>query len=685
MRPATGSYVLNTTEKTAMDVRALHRQMTQYNRWKRQLDERLQRFDAWGSSYQMLSTEALRTLHRARHLLQGNSFTIACVGEFSRGKTELINALLYTEGGRRLLPSQPGRTTMCPTEIFWDAQVPVNCVRLLPIETRRTNTSLQNFKRIPQNWVTVSFDPDNHDDTRAAINQVSASKWVTPADAHKLGFAMDELGERNAEGKVAVPAWRHALISLDHPLLRQGLRIVDTPGLNALGNEPELTLKTLPEAQAILFLMSADAGVTASDMIIWREHVQTLRDEQCTAVLALLNKIDSLWDDLQSPAEVNASIEAIRHVTAKQLKLAPEQVIALSAKQGLLGKVGRNAPQLARSNFPQLERKLADLVLHSQKQIIGHRLVGDSYEMMINTRNSLAQRLSECEAEIQLLRTAAPQAAADTLHKLRDTIRQTHHQYHKQALSLRTSQRLLESQRATLLAPVSATLLEQQINNAHRSLAQSWTSLGLASAIGNFFDDVDSSLRHVEREIERANRVMVSIYQRSEHNSGEELMMRHLLKIHTQRRQLRQLHKHADDFRFSLNTLLTRKGAVINRFINTLVQEVRNTYQDLNDHIDQWLQEALSPLVHNNQYQKQLLENHMLRLTQMQGQRNTHAEQVESLQMNIYQLQSALNALEPLYQEIISAPLADDASEQLAVMRSGQVVSLLAARKAART
>ncbi len=668
-----------------MDVRALHRQMTQYNRWKRQLDERLQRFDAWGNSHQMLSLDVQRTLNKARNLLRGDSFTIACVGEFSRGKTELINALLYTEGGRRLLPSQPGRTTMCPTEIFWDPHVPVNCVRLLPIETRRTNTSLQNFKRIPQNWVTVTFDPHNHEQTRAAINQVSASKWVAPADALKLGFAMDELGDRDENGKVAVPAWRHALISLDHPLLRQGLRIVDTPGLNALGNEPELTLKTLPEAQAILFLMSADAGVTASDMTIWREHVQTLRDEQCTAVLALLNKIDSLWDDLQSPAEVSANIENIRHITAQQLKLAPEQVIALSAKQGLLGKVGRNLPQLERSNFPQLERKLADVVLHSQQQIIGHRLVGDSYEMIINTRNSLAQRLTECESEINVLRAAAPQEAAETLQQLRDTIRQTHHQYHKQALSLRTSQRLLESQRVALLAPVSSGLLEQQINSAHRNLAQSWTTLGLARAIGNFFDDVDSSLQHIEREIDRANRVLVSIYQRPEHNlTGDDLMMRHLLKIHHQRRQLRQLHKRADDFRFSLNTLLTRKGALINRFINTLVQEVRNTYQDLNEHINQWLQEALTPLMHNNHYQKQLLETHMLRLTQLQTQRNSHAEQIESLQTNIYQLQTALSSLEPLYQEIISAPLVNDASEKLAIIRSGQVVSLLEARKAAR-
>lgn len=34
-----------------MDLRSLHRQMTHYNRWKRQLDGRLQRFEQWGKAH----------------------------------------------------------------------------------------------------------------------------------------------------------------------------------------------------------------------------------------------------------------------------------------------------------------------------------------------------------------------------------------------------------------------------------------------------------------------------------------------------------------------------------------------------------------------------------------------------------------------------------------------------------
>lgn len=652
-----------------MDLRSLHRQVTHYHRWKQQLDARLQAFEHWGHTHKMLSPQVHKVLQRARNLLKGDSFTIACVGEFSRGKTELINALLYTNGGRRLLPSQPGRTTMCPTDIFWDPSQPANCVRLLPIETRRTNTSLTNFKRIPQNWVTIHFDMNDHEQTRAAINQVSASKQVTMMEAVKLGFTKEDVDAPNEKGLVTVPAWRHALINLDHPLLRQGLRILDTPGLNALGNEPELTLKTLPDAQAILFLLSAAAGVTASDMQIWRDHIQLLRQENCTAVITLLNKIDSLWDDLAGPQEIEANIDALRKLTAKQLKMLPEHVLPISAKQGLLAKVGKNAALLQRSNFATLERLLAECVLHNQRQIIGHSLMTDSEEMIIRAYQGLSRRLTECEQEITELRSATPANQTHKLQELRETIRKTHHDYHKQSLSLRTSQRLVESQRFALLAPVSTGLLEQQIVMAHQSLAQSWTTLGLSASIEKFFDDVENSIQHLEREMERVNRVVKSIYERPEHGiHDDDLMISHLLKIQKQRRQLRQLHQRADEFRASLSSFLSRKSTFISRFINSLVTEVRHVYVEINQHIVHWLGEALTPLHHQNQYQKQLLEQHMLRLAELQGGHNSLAQQVESLQTNIYQMQAALHQLEPVYKQVLKSPLGESVEDNLTDM-----------------
>ena len=52
-------------------------------------------------------------------------------------------------------------------------------------------------------------------------------------------------------GRVEIPCWRHALVNYPHPLLKKGLVILDTPGLNALGTEPELTLSMIPSAHAV--------------------------------------------------------------------------------------------------------------------------------------------------------------------------------------------------------------------------------------------------------------------------------------------------------------------------------------------------------------------------------------------------------------------------------------------------
>ena len=70
-----------------------------------------------------------------------------------------------------------------------------------------------------------------------------------------------------------MPAWRHALINYPHPLLKRGLVVLDTPGLNAIGAEPELTLGLLPSAHATVFILGADTGVTKSDLAIWRDHL----------------------------------------------------------------------------------------------------------------------------------------------------------------------------------------------------------------------------------------------------------------------------------------------------------------------------------------------------------------------------------------------------------------------------
>ena len=207
---------------------------------------------------------------RMDELLENNHRNLLFLAEFSRGKSELINAIIFGITGKRLLPSTPGRTTRCTTVLQYDDN-DLPGVRLLPTmgpaETRRQTVS--QLKKNPEFWERTLFSPDDTENIAAVLKQIAETELVELGVARDLGFAHSadpgELAKIDViHGKVAVPKYRHAIINYPHTLLKQGLEIVDTPGLNALGIEPELTLRSLESANAIIFVVSADTGVTLS-------------------------------------------------------------------------------------------------------------------------------------------------------------------------------------------------------------------------------------------------------------------------------------------------------------------------------------------------------------------------------------------------------------------------------------
>jgi hypothetical protein len=164
----------------------------------------------------------------------------------------------------------------------------------------------------------VPLEPRNPVALSQALSAVTRVQRVSLAQAAALGFWDESQPDDNPplgiDGKVEVPAWRHAVINYPHPLLERGLVVIDTPGLNAIGAEPELTLGLLPRAHAVVFVLAADTGVTRSDLTIWRDHLGQASQER----FVVLNKIDALLDPLGTMAEVQAQIEHQRLGAARR-------------------------------------------------------------------------------------------------------------------------------------------------------------------------------------------------------------------------------------------------------------------------------------------------------------------------------------------------------------------------------
>jgi hypothetical protein len=381
----------------------------QHGSWRREFALRLKLLVQWLKERDLLDASVEDRLQKLEERVRADKVMVAFVAEFSRGKSELINAIFFADYGRRIMPASAGRTTMCPTEMGYDPQIPP-CLRLLPIESRLQPQSLMEWRVSPDKWERIDLDVSNPKQLAEAFAKVTETRHVPVEDAKALGFWSDASAALqpviDANGLVEVPKWRHALINIAHPLLKQGLVILDTPGLNAIGAEPELTVSLIPQAQAVAFILAADTGVTQSDLSIWREHL--LQDErELSTRLVVLNKIDTLWDALDAPQQVAKQIEDQRKTTADILGVPVAQVVAVSAQKGLLAKVNQDTALLDRSCLAQLEAALSRDIMGRRQKILAQAVLTGILELRAETSRVIGMRhrdLTEQLAELRSLR-----------------------------------------------------------------------------------------------------------------------------------------------------------------------------------------------------------------------------------------------------------------------------------------
>jgi len=629
----------------------LSQQVEAYHNWKKELIRQIGRYRLWLQDNNLFSEDVSGRIRHGLELLIEDELTVAFVGEYSRGKTELINALFFSEYGQRMLPSQAGRTTMCPTELFFDRTANANYLLLLPIETRTGELSLQDLRRQPERWVRHELDERDPDIMREVLAEVARVKSVSPREARELGFDEDMLEhDRNNPAHVLVPAWRNAQISIRHPLFERGLRILDTPGLNALGSEPELTISMLPRAHAVIFLLSADTGVTASDMTIWKEHIDTEHADHRAGRFAVLNKIDVLWDDLQGEQHTRDAIEKVRSYTADHLGIRQNDVIPLSAKQGLVARVRSDDALFERSNLGQLEQLIIQRILMHKEQLITQSLINDLLGMLQNSQAAMQTRLDSLEEELQACSGTTMDKAA--LRRLADRAQRDYDFYYKKLITLRSSRRLMDSQGDMLKKLVSESRFDAHAEKVRAIMSRSWTTAGMNRAMDHFFELLESDLNNLLGEGRLAEKMVGAIYRRY----NEDTRARHLEPIPLRSGRhiiaLRELRKKARRFRINPRNLLTEQSVLVRRFFNVMVNEARTLHERARADVERWPSEALLPIMQYSMEQKQLLEHQIRRLRDMvRNDRDGRAER-ERLQNSITDLRRQLELADAMQRQI---------------------------------
>ena len=163
-----------------------------YGDWRRRLSAGVSAMHEWLAEQDLADAQVDLRVQRLLERLHQDKLVVAFVAEFSRGKSELINAIFFADFGQRLLPSAAGRTTMCPTEILHDPSRPPS-IRLLPIETRLKDGTVAELKNYADEWVTLPLDLGSAERMSDALGRVSQVKRVPVALARRYGLHDEDL------------------------------------------------------------------------------------------------------------------------------------------------------------------------------------------------------------------------------------------------------------------------------------------------------------------------------------------------------------------------------------------------------------------------------------------------------------------------------------------------------------
>jgi GTP-binding protein EngB required for normal cell division len=249
---------------------------------------------------------AAQPLAALRAKLAEHAFNLVVVGEFKRGKSTVINALLGTD--------------LLPTGV-----VPLTSV-----------VTLLRYGDTP--GATVVFE---NGETRA-VPLDTLSDYVT-----------ERGNSKNAKGV------REVAVSCPAEWLKGGIRLVDTPGIGSVHrHNTEVTYQYLPQADAVILVASVEQPVSSVEL----DFLADIR-RYAGKVFCLLNKTDYL-NEAELAESVAFATQALREALG-----VPVPVFPVSARLALRGRTENDPELLARSRFPEFDAALRRFLLEEGGEV----------------------------------------------------------------------------------------------------------------------------------------------------------------------------------------------------------------------------------------------------------------------------------------------------------------------------
>lgn len=286
--------------------------------------------------------------------LKNGEFTIIVVGEFSAGKSTMLNALMH----RRILPSQTSETTAT--------------VNYLRHKEKALNGEICDVIYVDGSHKSIDDSKFSSDDElrNTLMNYVTTK------------------GENVAE------TVDHVNLYLDSPFLKDGVTLVDSPGLNGTGGLSHITEDQVEKSNACIFVFSSDHPGSKTDF----ESVNYLVNKM-NKIFFVLNKIDVIKED--EDETIDDVIYQLKKNYKKQIndvKNIPE-IYGVSGKGALDYRTGKSSINTDNGHLDVFEDRLMRFLTKGEK----------AQEMLLSPVTQLLSYLGETktkfDGELEILQS----------------------------------------------------------------------------------------------------------------------------------------------------------------------------------------------------------------------------------------------------------------------------------------
>jgi GTPase SAR1 family protein len=295
-------------------------------------------------------------------------FKVLIMGEFKRGKSTVINAML----GQEILPAFATPTTAIISEVKWDDS-PGALLHYLPSSDGNVKPPIE----IP-------------------VNEIEE-------------YVVIKITKEDPTGSQESP-YRNIELFWPLDLCSDGVEIIDSPGLNESEIRRKITLNYVLSADAVVFVIACDFAASESELHSIGE-VSKLGHEEIFFVCNRINLIRNRDRD--------AVKERCVSLLAPLTKLGAGSVFFVDALGALEGRVEGDQQRVEQSAVPVFEQYLkgflasergkVKMLRHAKalKTLIreARRMIPDRKELLLTDTETIQKRYAEAQQELHQLET----------------------------------------------------------------------------------------------------------------------------------------------------------------------------------------------------------------------------------------------------------------------------------------